>query len=108
MTPEQLAVVVGDCIDGLHSEGLLDGGSPAEIVIERPKSKDHGDYATPVALVLAKSAGRPPRELAELIAGRLREAVGIADAEVAGPGFVNIRLAADAPNRSICTPRSLM
>ena len=51
---------------------------PATIAVERPKNRDHGDYATNVALQLAKPAGRPPREVAELIADRLREADGIA------------------------------
>ena len=51
---------------------------PAEIVLERPKNREHGDYATNVAMRLAKAAGRPPREIAELIAARLRAAPGIA------------------------------
>jgi arginyl-tRNA synthetase len=66
------------------------------VVIERPKNRDHGDYATPVALTLAKSAGRPPREIADLVAARLAAVEGISEAEVAGPGFINVRLAADA------------
>jgi arginyl-tRNA synthetase len=60
--------------------------------IERPKSRDHGDYATNVALALAKQAGIPPRELAQLLADGLAQVPGIASAEVAGPGFVNVRL----------------
>ena len=95
MTPEDLAMTVRECIKALQGEGALAGDLPAEVIIERPKNKDHGDYATPVALTLAKTAGRPPREIAELVADRLRGAAGIGDAEVAGPGFVNIRLAAD-------------
>lgn len=89
-------MTVRECIKALQGEGALAGDLPAEVIIERPKNKDHGDYATPVALTLAKTAGRPPREIAELVADRLRGAAGIGDAEVAGPGFVNIRLAADA------------
>ncbi len=96
MTPEDLAIAVGECIAALRSGGALAGDLPPAIVIERPKNPDHGDYATPVALILAKSAGRPPRDIADLIAGRLRLVPGITDAEVAGPGFVNIRLTADA------------
>ena len=96
MTPEDLAATVRECIEALQAEGALTGGLPAEVIIERPKNKDHGDYATPVALTLAKTAGRPPREIAELVAERLARADGIGAAEVAGPGFVNIRLAADA------------
>jgi len=96
MTPEDLAGVVRAAVAQLQAEGALAGDLPEEIVIERPRSKEHGDYATPVALTLAKSAGRPPREIAELLAGRLTATPGIEAAEVAGPGFVNLRLAADA------------
>jgi len=66
------------------------------IVIERPKSREHGDYATNAALALAKKAGRNTRELAEQIAEQLRGAPGIAAVEIAGPGFVNITLEAAA------------
>ena len=96
MTPEELADVVRAAVAQLQGEGALGGDLPAEVVIERPRSKEHGDYATPVALTLAKSAGQPPRQIAELIAERLTAAPGIEGAEVAGPGFVNLRLAADA------------
>ena len=96
MTPEDLAVAVRECVLALQAEGSLAGQAPDEVVIERPKNRDHGDYATPVALSLAKSAGRPPREIADLVATRLAAVEGIAEAEVAGPGFINVRLAADA------------
>ena len=96
MTPEDLAVAVRERVLELQSEGVLAGQAPDDVVIERPKNREHGDYATPVALTLAKSAGRPPREIAELVAGRLSGVVGITEADVAGPGFINIRLAADA------------
>ena len=66
------------------------------MTVERPKNRDHGDYATNVALQLAKAAGMPPRALAELLAARLREVAGIAGVDVAGPGFLNITLAAGA------------
>lgn len=96
MTPQDLAVAVRDCIAALQAEGSLAGELPAEVVIERPKNRDHGDYATPVALTLSRSAGRPPRDIAAVVAQRLGAVPGILQAEVAGPGFINIRLAADA------------
>ncbi len=96
MTPDALARAVRDVLVALVADGHLPGPVPDDVVIERPRSKEHGDYATPVALTLAKSAGVPPRSVAELIAGGLAAQPGIASAEVAGPGFVNIRLAADA------------
>ena len=72
---------------------------PDEVAVERPRSKDHGDYATNVALKLAKPAGRPPREVAEVVAARLRAEDGIAGVDVAGPGFLNVRLAEAALGR---------
>ena len=62
------------------------------MTVERPKNREHGDYATNVALQLAKAAGRPPREVAELIAVRLRAVPGVARVDIAGPGFLNITL----------------
>lgn len=96
MTPEQLAGAVQEVIAALVEEGALPGPVPDEIVIERPRQKEHGDYATPIALTLAKSAGRPPRDIAVLVSERLAQVPGIASAEIAGPGFVNLRLAASA------------
>jgi len=74
------------------ADGTLSVAVPDEITIDRPRSREHGDYATPVALQLAKQAGVPPRQVAQALADRLRGAAGIASVEIAGPGFVNIRL----------------
>ena len=65
---------------------------PTEVHIERPKSREHGDYATNVALTLAKQAGVAPRVIAEQLAAALVNIDGIASADVAGPGFINITL----------------
>ena len=73
--------------------GELDVPVPAQVVVERPKNRDHGDYATSIALQLAKAAGRPPRDVAEVLAARLRSEDGIASVDIAGPGFLNVRLA---------------
>ena len=67
-----------------------------EIVVERPKSREHGDYATNAALALAKKVGRNPRELATELASALASSPGISSVDVAGPGFVNITLDAAA------------
>ena len=72
--------------------GELTVAVPEHVTVERPKNRDHGDYATNVALQLAKPAGRPPRAVAELVAARLREAAGVAKVDIAGPGFLNITL----------------
>lgn len=63
--------------------------------LERPKQADHGDYSTNVAMLLAPAAGAPPREVAERVGERLRAALGpqLDAVDVAGPGFVNLRLA---------------
>jgi arginyl-tRNA synthetase len=92
VTPEELAADVTTIVSGLVAEGRLVTDGAPEVRIERPKSRDHGDYATNIALALAKSSGMPPRDLAALLAERIADLPGIASAEVAGPGFVNIRL----------------
>ncbi len=98
MTPDQLSDVIVAALTALADEGALSlpDGVPAQVVVERPRSKEHGDYATNVALQLGKKAGVAPRDLAALLAERLRQADGIADVDVAGPGFLNITVAAGA------------
>ena len=70
--------------------------SASDIVLERPRNRDHGDWSSNIAMRLAKPLGTNPRELAQQIAGGLASVDGIASAEVAGPGFINIRLDAAA------------
>lgn len=65
-----------------------------EVRVERPRSREHGDWSTNVALQLAKSAGMSARAVADLLAARLVEANGVAAVDVAGPGFINITLEA--------------
>ncbi|MEU2347613.1 arginine--tRNA ligase [Modestobacter sp. NPDC049651] len=96
MTPEQLRDVVRSAVAGAVERGALAVAVPEDVTIERPKNPEHGDYATNVALRLAKPAGRPPREVAELLAAELRGHEGIAAVDVAGPGFLNVTLAKDA------------
>ncbi len=72
------------------------GLTAAELPLERPKNRDHGDWASNAALKLAKAVGANPRELAAEIAEALAATEGIASVEVAGPGFINIRLDAAA------------
>ena len=98
MTPEQLASTIVDVLQALVDDGdvSLPDGVPTTVVVERPRSKEHGDYATNVALQLAKKAGTNPRAFADLVAERLRSAYGIAAVDIAGPGFLNITVAAGA------------
>ncbi len=101
MTPSELGAAVRAAVAAAVADGTLSVPVPAEVVVERPRQKGHGDYATSVALQLAKAAGLPPRAVAELLAGRLRSTVGVAEVDVAGPGFLNVRLAGDALGRVV-------
>lgn len=98
MTPEQLSAAIVDVLATLSREGglTLPDGPPGAVTVERPRQKEHGDYATNVALQLAKKAGRNPRELAADVQQRLEQVDGIASVEIAGPGFLNIRVEAGA------------
>lgn len=101
MNPEQLSSAVVAALASLVDEGALSlpDGVPAEVTIDRPRQKGHGDYATNVAMQLAKKAGTNPRALAELVAAKLTAAEGVAGVEVAGPGFLNISVDAGAQGR---------
>ncbi|MFC1412144.1 arginine--tRNA ligase [Streptacidiphilus sp. N1-12] len=92
MTPAELSQAVQSAVRAAVEAGELNVAAPAAVTVERPKNRDHGDYATNVALQLAKAAGQPPRQVAELVAGRLRELPGVAKVDIAGPGFMNITL----------------
>ncbi|MDA8436831.1 MAG: arginine--tRNA ligase [Actinomycetales bacterium] len=95
MTPDQLATAIRHALVRAIEDGALalePAQVPAEITVERPRNPDHGDYATNIALQVAKPAGTSPRAVAELIAVRLREVGGVASVDVAGPGFLNVTL----------------
>jgi arginyl-tRNA synthetase len=92
VTPADVSTAVVAAVRAAVAAGELTVDVPAQATVERPKNKDHGDYATNVALQLAKPAGRPPREVAEVIAAHLRTQPGVDDVDVAGPGFLNLRL----------------
>ena len=97
MTPAQLADLVrATATEVLTTRGLDVAALPDDVGVERPRSPEHGDYATNVALRTAKKAGVPPRDLATWLAEALATREGVAAAEIAGPGFINLRLAADA------------
>jgi arginyl-tRNA synthetase len=98
VTPQQLSTTIVAALEALVAEGALTlpDGVPAEVTIERPRQKGHGDYATNVALQLAKKAGTNPRALAEMIASKLNDSDGIAQTDIAGPGFLNITVEAGA------------
>ncbi|MGA1610338.1 MAG: arginine--tRNA ligase [Candidatus Nanopelagicaceae bacterium] len=92
-----LSEAVSGALSRLLSGGTLpgipeDSIAPANIPLERPKNRDHGDFATSIALALAKPTGMKPRDVAELIAAELRAEPMLAKVEIAGPGFINLTL----------------
>ena len=93
MTPADLAELLKTTAAAVLVEHGLDAAAlPATVTVERPRNPEHGDYATNLALQLAKKVGVNPRDLAEWLAAALAEQDGIAAADVAGPGFVNLRI----------------
>jgi arginyl-tRNA synthetase len=89
MIEERLAELLRSAV---VAAGFLPDGSPPEIKLEKPRQKEHGDFATSLALSLAKLVAMPPREVAELIVRNLPPSDLVESAEVAGPGFINFRV----------------
>jgi arginyl-tRNA synthetase len=97
VTPADLAELLRNTAAAVLAEHGLDAAAlPAAVTVERPRNPEHGDYATNVALQLGKKVGVNPREFAAWLVDALNQVEGIASAEVAGPGFVNLRIAASA------------
>ena len=101
MNPAQLSDAIVQALTDLVAAGdlTLPDGVPSTVTVERPRQKGHGDYATNVAMQLAKKAGTNPRALGELLAARLREHPGVREIEVAGPGFLNVTVEAGAQGK---------
>ncbi len=99
MTPDELSVALTASLQAAVEAGELavpTEAVPAEVRVERPKNREHGDWATNIALQLAKPAGLNPRAVAELLKARIEAISGIAQVQIAGPGFLNITLDAAA------------
>jgi arginyl-tRNA synthetase len=91
MTPEQLSSAILSALSQLMAEGALAKAEiPTSVVVERPKNRDHGDWATNVAMQLGKSFEMTPRKFAEILAVKLTAVDGISKVEIAGPGFINL------------------
>jgi arginyl-tRNA synthetase len=102
VTPAALADLVrSSAVQILTARGIDRDVLPEKVTVERPRNPEHGDYATNLALQVGKKAGLPPREFANALAEALAAADGIEAAEVAGPGFLNLRLAADAQGEQV-------
>jgi len=97
VTPADLSSQILHILAALQSEGKLSALElPAEVVVERPKNRDHGDWATNVAMQFAPKFGLVPRDFATLLATELAKVSGIEKVDIAGPGFINITLSAAA------------
>src|SRR5437764_3628211 len=95
--PKNIFAIVLDKVYAANRELVAAGMLPAgidqsRIVVEPPREAAHGDMATNAAMVLAKDAGKKPRELAEAIARKLEADALVAKVDVAGPGFINLTL----------------
>ena len=93
----KVASAILKALELAKSSGLLNCDTPTQLTLDRPKNRDHGDYATSISLILAKAAGMPPRSIAELISKTLTDnnlltPAGISKVEIAGAGFINITL----------------
>lgn len=99
MTPEELASLIRSTLLDAAAAGRISidpAQVPDPVTVERPRVREHGDWSTNVAMHLGKKAGMAPREFAQILADDLAAADGIDSVEVAGPGFINIRLGAGA------------
>lgn len=101
---EAIYAALSDLVSaGSLKSDALAGLTTQSIPLERPKNREHGDYASSIALTLAKNAGRNPREIATDIAGRLAQSKFISKVDIAGPGFINLTLAKDAQGAIVTT-----
>ena len=107
MNPVDLSVLIKETAVAVLSEHELDTAVlPETVTVERPRNPEHGDYATNLALQVAKKAGVNPRDLATWLAEALAANAAIDVAEIAGPGFLNIRLAAAAQGAIVSQVRA--
>ncbi|ACL71362.1 Arginine--tRNA ligase [Thioalkalivibrio sulfidiphilus HL-EbGr7] len=102
---DQLQALIEQAIDALRQDGTLPGDTAVDVQVTRTKDKAHGDFATNVALQLAKPARKKPRDVAEAIVARLPASGLVARTEIAGPGFINLFLGEQAKLSVIATIR---
>ena len=102
-----IAQLIAECIakalESINKSGSAAIEAPASINVERARDPQHGDLASNVAMTLAKSAGMPPRKLAELIVEHFPGSEFVEAVEIAGPGFINFRLAAGVTQQVVTT-----
>ncbi|WP_042838770.1 arginine--tRNA ligase, partial [Xanthomonas citri] len=97
-----LRALIGQGIEALRANGTLPADTlPPDFVVERPKTREHGDFATNAAMLLAKAARSNPRALAQALLAALPASDDVAKVEIAGPGFINFHLAPTAYQREV-------
>jgi len=97
-----LRALIGQGIEALRANGTLPADTlPPDFVVERPKTREHGDFATNAAMLLAKAARSNPRALAQALVTALPASDDVASVEIAGPGFINFKLAPVAYQREV-------
>ena len=97
----ELSVLLGDAVARLVADGTLPAGLAPDIRLDATKDKSHGDFATNLAMALAKPAGKPPRAIAEALVAALPANAIIAKVEIAGPGFINFFLKQDRWSKTL-------
>lgn len=93
---QRIESLLRSALESAVADGELGLAEVPQPFVERPRDPSHGDWATNVAMQLAKPAGMPPRKIAEIVAARIAEDDAIAAVEIAGPGFINLRLSSEA------------
>ena len=93
--------LVSAALEDAIAQGELELSSVPDPAIERPRDASHGDWATTVALRISKEAKKNPREIAEIVARRLESEPSFAAVEIAGPGFLNMRLSQEALSQQL-------
>jgi arginyl-tRNA synthetase len=97
VTPADIAASILRILASLQASGSLAAGElPSDVTVERPKNRDHGDWATNIAMQWGAKLAGNPREFANLLAAELAKEPGVEKVDVAGPGFINITLSAAA------------
>ena len=92
LIPDQVAALIGAGLRKAQDEGALPAFEVPDIVVERPRQAEHGDYASPVCLRLAKEARMSPRDIATRVVEHIPPAPFVGEVEVAGPGYINVTL----------------
>jgi arginyl-tRNA synthetase len=104
LTPADLSAAIVRILAALQASGRLSAAElPTEVVIERPKNREHGDWATNAAMQLGGKFGMNPRAFAEILAPELESLEGVAKVDIAGPGFINITVSAAAAGEAAKT-----